>query len=314
MNVLDYAIKVGKLLRKTDEGRALLEIKDRIDEKNRDDNIAFSQYIQLVREKETQFYFYAWDAAYQMFINVLNDEAFEHREAFLKTAELIKNDEEVKEIISKANAEGAIFNTVSSLCLLGGIIDNEVPKGWKYKMKNAISDVQLSVQRTLLVNTLAELYSRNNDMLTNDLIKQYLDEREKTQYLPFSNEAIKCSQKYNSLSSEEFMLYEKMYLIREAINKGIFYGFWGNINEITEKDLLDGTEFDYGALKEISFTHVNNACSFSKSWLYKIWKSDGYFYFMAHRKQIRFGEKKEESEITGIVYPRDDRRLFVLEQ
>ncbi|MBE6035005.1 MAG: hypothetical protein E7222_09975 [Clostridiales bacterium] len=314
MNVLDYSIRAGKLFRKTEEGRALLEAKNSIDEKYKIDNTCFSEYLQYVRGKETQFYFFAWQVAYDAFISVIDDKEFEYRQLFLKTAELLKDDNDVKVLIDIANKVGKVFDNLSSLCLTGGDVEKNVSKEWKFKMKNAISDVQLAVQRTLLASTIASYYGENMNLLNNEITKKYLDEREARQFLPFSREALSCASKYGELSEEEKTLYEKMFLVREAINKGFFYGFWENVNELTADDIIDGNEFNQGVLREIVFSHENNTSSFSHSWLYKIWNKEGYFYLMAHKKEVKIiPQEGGKSTVTGIIYPTDDRRLFVEE-
>lgn len=311
MNVLDYAIRVGTFFRKTEEGRALLEAKKSIEEKYITERAIFADYLQLVSEKETQFYFFAWQAAFNAFMSVIDDKEFEHRQLFLKTAELIKDDEDVKELIDNANKVGDIFNIVNSLCLTGEDIEIKVPKEWKYKIRNAISDVQLAVQRTLMASTIASYYGRSVNLINNKTTKMYLDEREIKQYLPFSSAALNCAGEYSDMPEEEKMLYEKMFLVREAISKGIFYGFWGKINELRLEDIIDGKELEQGALKEVVFSHVNSSFSFGSSWLYKIWSEGGYSYLMAHKREVTIMPQNEgKTTVTGIIYPTDDRRLF----
>lgn len=50
MNVLDYSIRLGKLLRKTEEGRELFQLEMGIEEKYKD-NEAFGQYEQFAEKK-----------------------------------------------------------------------------------------------------------------------------------------------------------------------------------------------------------------------------------------------------------------------
>ena len=44
--------------------------------------------------------------------------------------------------------------------------------------------------------------------------------------------------------------------------------------------------------------------------MYKIQLENEYVFFMAHKKQVQFGQDNEKSTISGIVYPADDRGLF----
>lgn len=84
MNVLDYSLRLGKLLRKTEEGRNLLQLEADIGETYRGSD-AFSQYERLVERETSQYYFYSWDVAYETFINVLTDVSIEHRDFFIPT-------------------------------------------------------------------------------------------------------------------------------------------------------------------------------------------------------------------------------------
>lgn len=94
MNVLDYSIRLGKLLRKTEEGKNLFQLEASIEEKYKG-NDAFHQYEQFAEKKTSQYYFYSWDMAYKTFLNVLTDDSIEHRKMFIPTAELISSDTKI---------------------------------------------------------------------------------------------------------------------------------------------------------------------------------------------------------------------------
>ena len=143
MNVLDYSIRLGKLLRKTEEGRILLQLEASIEEKYKD-NDAFRQYEQFAERKTSQYYFYSWDMAYQTFINVLTDDSIEHRDFFIPTAELISVDKGIKTLASTAVAFGNTFEKIVAVIISGGEYETIIPGSWKYKVKNAISDIQIA--------------------------------------------------------------------------------------------------------------------------------------------------------------------------
>ena len=97
----------------------------------------------------------------------------------------------------------------------------------------------------------------------------------------------------------------------EVIKKGVFYGFWEMINEISEEELIKYDELNSSPLQEVSFVHKNNSSSFlGRGWLYKIQLNDKHIFFMAHHKSIRFGDGNNDSTVSGIVYPTDDKGLF----
>lgn len=310
MNVLDYSIRLGKLLRKTEEGKNLFQLEASIEEKYKGDD-AFNQYKQFAKKKMSQYYFYSWDVAYKTFLNVLTDDSIKHRKLFIPTAELISSDTKIKELALIANSFGNIFEQLVAVSISGGEYEEIIPNSWKYKIRNAISDVQIAVERTLLMRTIAIFYQKHSDLLKNVATQKYLTEREEKKLLPFSEKAIIAMSEAKDVSKEEKILYEKMYLIMEAVKKGIFYGFWGMINEVREDELLTDADL-YGApLHEVTFTYRNNICSFlGEGWLYKIQLEDEYVFFMAHKKEVRFGKDNEKTTISGIVYPVDDRGLF----
>lgn len=310
MNVLDYSIRLGKLLRKTEEGRILLQLEASIEEKYKD-NDAFRQYEQFAERKTSQYYFYSWDMAYQTFINVLTDDSIEHRDIFIPTAELISGDEEIKVLASVAVSFGNLFEKLVAVSVSGGEYEKVIPGSWKYKVKNAVSDVQIAVERTLLMKTISVFYQKNHNLLNNVTTQKYLTDREEKKLLPFSQKAFEMMSEAKDVSEDEKILYEKMYLIMEAVKKGIFYGFWGMINEISKDELFTDDGLYGSPLQEVTFSHRNNYFSFlGEGWLYKIQLEDGYVFFMAHKKQVQLGQNNEKSTISGIVYPVDDRGLF----
>ena len=286
MNVIDYSIKLGKLLRETEEGKKLFQLETNIEEKYKSDN-AFQQYEQFVEKKTAQYYFYSWDMAYKTFLNLLTDDSIEHRKIFIPTAELISSDIKIKELALISNSFGDIFEQLVAVSISGGEYEEIIPDSWKYKVRNAISDVQIAVERTLLMKTVAIFYQKHTDLLNNVATQKYLDKR------------------------EEKILYEKMYLIMEAVKKGIFYGFWGMVNEVRGDELLTDADLHGSPLHEATFSYRNNIYSFwGNRWLYKIQLKDEHVFFMAHKKEVHFGKDNAKTTISGIIYPTDDKGLF----
>lgn len=128
----------------------LLQLKASIEEKYKGNN-AFRQYEQFAGRKTSQYYFYSWDMAYKTFINVLTDDSIEHRDIFIPTAELISDDEEIKALASVAVSVGNIFEKLVTVSVSGGEYEKVIQGSLKYKVKNVVSDVQIAVERTLLM-------------------------------------------------------------------------------------------------------------------------------------------------------------------
>lgn len=310
MTVLDCSLRLGNLLRKTEEGTRLLEIKSSIEEKYKG-NSAYNQYEQFAEKKTSEYYFFAWDVSHQSFMNVLQDEKMEHRAIFLPTAELISSDESIKEMANEAVSFGNVFEKLVSAIISGGKYEDIIPTSWKYKIRTAISDIQIAVERTLLPRTIALYYQRNRNLLDNEATKRYLSKREDKTLLPFSQKALELMAATKDVPEEEKILYEKMYLIIEAVKKGIFYGFWRMVNEITKDQLLECEGLKGAPMREVLFEHQNNCSSFSgKGWLYKIQLEDKQVFLMAHKKTVHLEKEEGKSIVYGIVYPANDRGLF----
>ena len=310
MTVLDCAMRLGRLLRKTEEGSALLALKSSIEEKY-DTNDDFSEYERFAEKSTSRYYFYSWDMAYQTFLSVLEDEGMEHRESLLPTAELVSSDDKIDEFSKAAVSFGHVFEKLVAVIISGGKYDKIIPDTWKYKIRTAISDVQVAVERTLLPRTLVTFYQKNRNMLNNAASQKYLKEREEKKLLPFSQEALKMIADAYDVCQEEKMLYEKMYLIMEVVKKGVFYGFWEMINEISEDELIKYDELNSSPLQEVSFVHKNNYSSFfGRGWLYKVQLNSKYIFFLAHQKSVNFGGDNDSSTVFGIVYPAEDKGLF----
>ncbi len=310
MTVLDCAIRLGGLLRTTEEGLALISLKTKMEEKHNANN-DFGEYERFAEKETSKYYFYSWAMAYETFLGVLKNEKMEHREIFLPTANLVSTDVEIKEFSETAVSFGHIFEKLVSVIVSGGKYDSIIPNTWKYKIKTAISDVQVAVSRTLLPRTMAIFYQKNQNLLDNAATQKYLKARDEKELLPFSKEALKMMADASDVSQEEKLLYEKIYLIMEVVKKGVFYGFWEMINEVTEEELIKYDELNSSPLQEVSFIHKNNYSSFfGRGWLYKIQLKDKHIFFMAHQKSVHFGGGNDSSTVSGIVYPLDDRALF----
>lgn len=309
MTVLDCSLKLGNLLRKTEEGTRLLKLKTSLETKYEGDSV-YNQYEKFAEEQTSEYYFFAWDASYQSFMNVLQDEKMEHRAIFLPTAELVYSDEAIKGMAKEAVCFGKIFEKLVATIISGGKYEEIIPASWKYKIRTAISDVQIAVERTLLPRAIALYYQKNSNLLDNVATQRYLTKREDKTLLPFSQKAFQLMAETTDVPDEEKILYEKIHLIMEAVKKGIFYGFWRMVNEVAEDELVEYAGLKGLPLEEVSFVHKNNYSSFfGRGWLYKIHLGQGQVFLMAHKKSVYF-EEEGKSTVSGIIYPANDRGLF----
>lgn len=94
------------------------------------------------------------------------------------------------------------------------------------------------------------------------MTQKYLTDGEEKRLFPFSQKAFEMMSEAKDVLEEEKILYEKMYLIMEAVKKGILYGFWGMVNEISKDELLTDDGLYGSPLQEVTFSHKNNYSAF----------------------------------------------------
>ncbi len=66
-----------------------------------------------------------------------------------------------------------------AVSISGGEYEEIIPDSWKYKVRKCDFDVQIAVERTLLIKTVAIFYQKHTDLLNNVATQKYLDKREK---------------------------------------------------------------------------------------------------------------------------------------
>lgn len=310
MNIIEYALRLGKFLRKTPEGQELLNVQKSLEEqyKGNEDFLPFSQYIE---NQMSHYYFYAGDVAYKTFSEIINDTDMEHRELFLKTAELVKADEEIKRFADMAVEFGVIFEKIVSIIISGGDVKNAMRPNWKYKIKNAIDDVQIGVERTLFVKEVATFAQTHMEEFKSSEASEYNEKRENAMLLAYSDSAKELMKQYTGISDQYKIVIEDMHLLMDVVKKGIFYGFWDTLNIISEDDLIEFDSLTNTVLQEVTFKHKDFVSALvKKSWLYRIDLKDESFYFLAHKKVWHMDDDNQYSEISGLFYPIQDKEYF----
>ena len=313
MNVIDYALRLGKFLRKTPEGKALLQKYDMLEERYKD-NESWKQFGDFVERKNSRYYFYAWDVAYTSFAGVIDDVEMEHRNLFLKTAEIVTSDDDIKELAAMAVEFGNIFEEIVGLVVTGGNVKNVIRPNWKYKIENSIEDIRIAVQRTMFTQEIAKCAQKHKDEFKSEAASEYCDIREKEAFLAYSDDAREFMQQYPNISDDYKRVIENIYLVKEVVKKGIFYGFWDQLVVINEEDLMDASSLTISELKEVTFTHMDMvSVVINKGWLYRINLESGYIYFLANHKVWHMDHGEQHSEVKGIVYPDQDKDFYLTE-
>ena len=310
MNVLDYSLSLGNLLRSVSEGKALIELEAKIKGKY-DGNRAFVQYQQYVKQHSPQYHFYSWKLANEVFKNVLQDDSIKDRMIFVPTAKIVQSDNEIAELASIATDFGGLFDSILFTVLTGCEYDERIPASWGFKIKNAISNVQIAVQRTLFTKTIAVLYGNQETLIDNKSKQEYIQKRGSKNIQPFSREAYKIMSETTDLLESEKILFEKLFLLIEVVKVGIFNGFWGTVSDIHKDELLSTDEVFNTPLKEVTLSCRSELFdTFDNVWLYRIVLEDKHLFFWATEKQLKILQDIPELTMKGILYSEDDRGLF----
>lgn len=147
-------------------------------------------------------------------------------------------------------------------------------------MENSIEDLQIAVQRTMFTQEIAKCAQKHKHEFKSDAASEYCDMREKETFLAYSDNAREFMQQYPNISDDYKRVIENIYLIKEVVKKGIFYGFWDQLIVINEEDLIDASSLTTSELKEVTFTHTDMvSVVLKKGWLYRINWELGYIFF-----------------------------------
>lgn len=310
MNIIDYALRLGKLLRKTPEGQDLLNKQYAIEEKYKG-NQEFGEFERYIEKQASRFYFYSWDLACKTFLHVLEDTNIEHRDIFLNTAELVKEDTEIRQLADTALTFGNIFESIVRVILLGDDIKGVMRPNWKYKIKNGIANVQVGVERSKFFKEVLEYAQTHRDEFESEGANEYYDRREKSGVPPFSNMSKDLMNQYPQISDAHKRVIEDMNLIMDIVKRGIYYGFWEMLAVISEEDLIECEGLEDNVLKEMTFTHKNFETAVrNKSWLYRIDLKEYSVYFLANNKVLHWEPNNQYCEVSGVVYPVQDKDFF----
>lgn len=312
MNIIEASIRLGKAIRKTDIGRQLLNTYQLVSEKYRnEENGDYSLFNQSVEKEACQYNFFAWIISYDKFSYINENPDSENANLFLNTAKLVLADEDVKKLADEAMKMGEIVTKLLDFVLTNNREFNGF--GNSFKVKNAITDLMMSIQRTSLILYIA---SKLRTVIENQKFVEYETERRNKKFLPFSNEAMKFIAE--NIETDELIKdgIERIVFLQYVISKGIFEGFWDIVSEIQENEITKSNLEFNGKITDVEFCHNNIFIELihRESWLYKLIYSDRNVYVLANKKSICFVNKddkdKEVATISGIAYPEEDVKFF----
>lgn len=312
MNIIEASIRLGKALRKTDIGRQLINTYQIVSEKyKKEENSDYSLFYQSVEKEACQYNFFAWTISYDKFSYVYENPDSENATLFLSTAKLVIADEDIKKLADEAMKLGEIVTKLLDFVLTNKREFNEF--GNSFKVKNAITDLMMTIQRTSLILYIA---SKLSTVIYNQRFAEYETERRNKKFLPFSNEAMKFIAEH--IETDELIKdgIERIIFLQYVISKGIFEGFWDIVSEINENEITKSNLEFKEKITEVEFCHNNIFIEIihRESWLYKLIYSDRTIYVLANEKSLCLANKndkdKEVATISGIVYPEEDVKFF----
>lgn len=311
MNIIEYAIRLGKAIRKTPEGRELIDCHTLVLEKYNNEDHNFYQFRELVDHKSSNNDFFAWNIAYDIFEDLLKKPVEENTRMFLETAKLVVADPQIKKLADKAKIIGQITENISQVMITTKEISDIKELTLSSKVKNAIVDLQMALQRTGVVLFIIRKCQVKKECFTTPEYSEYCKNREDSELIPYSQEAYNFIYQNTEINDDYKECIERTMFLRYAIKKGIFEGFFGIVKNIRECDLKEFSDVEDDKIKDITFIHTNivEELRNKKSWLYKI-NSGKIYYVLSNQKELHFCSDQEKVTVKGIIYPSEDVGFF----
>lgn len=311
MNIIEYAIRLGKAIRKTPEGRELMDCYTLVLEKYNNENHNFYQYRELVDHKSSYDHFFAWIIAYDIFEDLLEKPVEENTRMFLETAKLVVADPQIKKLADTAKIIGQITENISQVMITTKEISDIKELTLSSKVKNAVVDLQMAMQRTGVILFIIRKCQEKKDYFDMPEYSEYCKNREDSKLTPYSQEAYNFIYQNSKINDDYKECIERIMLLRYAMKKGIFEGFFGNVKNIRDSELIEFSDVEVDKIKEITFIHTNivEELRNKKTWLYKI-NSGKLYYVLANQKEMHFCGVQEKVTVKGIIYPSEDVGFF----
>jgi len=271
MNIIDYSLKLGELIRSTPEGKNLLEIYDKVSKKyHGSESSGYSLFNQCVESKASAYNFFCWQISLDQFKYAHDHPSEETHQWILDVATEINNDEDITQLCYRSKLMG---DAIALLC------NQEIVLSKKPTLKgltcsnaivNAAQNLQISIQRSGLLLYVSSKLQNKAGKLQEEPYVIYEKNRRERNLLPYSQGAIKLITAANDLDKDCVECLERIMLIQHITQKGIFEGFWNIFNVLTKEQVSDIVFPDARSLQESSFSHTAfvNEIIHKESWIY----------------------------------------------
>lgn len=310
MNIIEYSIRLGKALNKTELGKEIKKIYFSLgDECNkRGEKVVrhYQIYNQRVEHECSRNHFYGWAITYEKMKQYVKTDLSDGDKFILDTAKYVLENDEFKKMSDVSEKMGKMAVKLSDAIICSKYDDEDVKDLFKImKVKNAVIDLQMAVERSGLK---VFLLKNANFLAMND---GYELELRKNNYIPYIGEHKPelCNKGLNDIFID---LVDRMMFVQYMILMGIFEGFWSILIELSNEDIVEGDLSQPSGIRRGSFIHKNIGKEIvnKEAWMYKIYDDRDSFYFLANKRTIHIEENVGRSEVYGVAYPKEDIGLF----
>ena len=311
MNIIEYAIRLGKSLNKTEEGEELKKIYNQVKEShNRCEKEVnkeyYSVYNQYVERECSRNHFFGWHVSYDKMKCFVENEDNKSDTQLFTASEYVVKKEEFSQLALASEAMGNLAVQITDAVIAGKYEDDKIRKILKVmKIKNAVTDLQMAVERSGL-----KLYLLKN---ANQLLniapqwEEYEKKLKRKNYVPYIGDETPPIILENEDKAYIDIL-ERIMFVQHLILTGMFEGFWNILIELDENDKVKGEFYQGDKIKKYSFSHMNIGKELinQKAWVYKIYMGQNYIYVLANKRTLYLGNGEQKSEVFGLCYPKED--------
>ena len=310
MNIIEYAIRLGKALNKTELGKEMKNIyfslRDECDQRGENVRSHFQNYNQCVEHECSRNHFYGWALTYEKMRQYVRTDPGKGDKFIWDTAKYVLENDEFKQMSDISEKMGKMAVKLCDVIICSKYDDENVKDLLKImKVKNAVMDLQMAVERSGLKMFLLK---NSNFLAMND---RYELELRNNNYIPYIGEHKPelCNKGMNDIYID---LVDRMMFVQYVMLMGVFEGFWNILIELSKEDGVEGEWKQPKGIRRGSFIHKNIGKELvnKEAWMYKIHDNGDSFYFLANKRTIHIEKNEGKSEVYGVVYPKEDIGLF----
>ncbi len=310
MNIIEYSIRLGKALNKTELGKEVknsyLSLRDECNKRGEKVVNHYHIYNQSVEHECSRNHFYGWAITYEKMKQYVKTDLNDGDKIIMDTAKYVLENDEFKKISDISVKMGKMAVKLSDAIICSKYDDEEIKELFKIlKIKNAVMNLQMAVERSGLK---IFLIKSANFITEND---EYEMELRKNNYIPYFDEH-KPDLFNKGLNDITIDLVDRMMFVQHMMLMGIFEGFWNILIELSTEDGVEGNLSQPSGIRRGSFIHKNIGKEIvnQEAWMYKIYGATNIFYFLANKRTMHIDKNGSKSEVYGVAYPKEDIGLF----